>query len=369
MTAKKSTLFEEAPLLESLASVNVTLICLALAMVIILIGTLAQVKMGTFAAQKVFFNSWILYARLGGVKIPVFVGGLAVGAAWMVNLVAAFLRRFTFRRRDAGILLSHFGLIVLLAGQFLTQTLAHESTMPIELGQTMRYSETLSDPELALVDTSNPQKDIVTSVPYSIFSRSGHVDLPGLPFSILIRRFYANAQVEMNTGGDENLATQGIGTRVRVRELPPTSSDEEVNNATAYVDILDNDHSLGTWLVSAGLGAPQFFTIRGHEFHLFVRPRRHYYPFAVTLKEFRHDSYPGTDIPKNFSSLVHLENPAAHDSRDALLYMNHPLRYQGITFIKPASAKTTACPFFKWSKILPLGLPTLDASSLRSDWH
>src|SRR5258706_10497696 len=97
--------------MDILASVKLTLLCLALAIVVILFGTLAQVKMGTFAAQKQFFNSWLLYARFDGLKVPVFVGGLAVGAAWMVNLMAAFARRFTFRRRDTGILMSHFGLM------------------------------------------------------------------------------------------------------------------------------------------------------------------------------------------------------------------------------------------------------------------
>src|ERR1035438_6600217 len=122
-------------ILERLASVKLTLLCLGLAMMLVLLGTLAQVQMGTFAAQKVFFNSgWIYGTWLLGWKIPVFPGGLTVGTLWMINLIAAFGTRFTFRKRDSGILISHFGIIVLLGGQLLTQTLAHESNMPIELG-------------------------------------------------------------------------------------------------------------------------------------------------------------------------------------------------------------------------------------------
>jgi hypothetical protein len=51
----------------------------------------------------------------------------------------------------------------------------------------------------------------------------------------------------------------------------------------------------------------------------------------VTLEKFSHDIYPGTDIPKNFSSKVRLNLPDGA-SREVLIYMNNPLRYSGLTF-------------------------------------
>ena len=81
--------------------------------------------------------------------------------------------------------------------------------------------------------------------------------------------------------------------------------------------------------MSVALGAPQTFTHEGHTYALSMRLRRQYLPYAFTLKQFRHDVYPGTDIPKNFSSLVRLQNPARGEDRDVLIYMNQPLRYDG----------------------------------------
>ena len=37
-----------------------------------------------------------------------------------------------------------------------------------------------------------------------------------------------------------------------------------------------------------------------------MRFQRRYLPFSLTLIKFSHDIYPGTDIPKNFSSRVRL---------------------------------------------------------------
>ena len=55
-------------------------------------------------------------------------------------------------------------------------------------------------------------------------------------------------------------------------------------------------------------------------------------PFSLHLMEFHHDRYPGTDIPKNFSSRVRLQNLDSGENREVLIYMNNPLRYQGETF-------------------------------------
>jgi hypothetical protein len=63
-----------------------------------------------------------------------------------------------------------------------------------------------------------------------------------------------------------------------------------------------------------------------------MRPKRHYTPYSLTLLDLRHDVYPGTDIPKNFSSRVRIENPASGENREVLIYMNSPLRYQGLTY-------------------------------------
>jgi hypothetical protein len=74
-----------------------------------------------------------------------------------------------------------------------------------------------------------------------------------------------------------------------------------------------------------------------------MRPTRHYQPFALTLLKFTHDIYPGTDIPKNFSSRVRITEGgpggalgagagAGGGGREALIYMNNPLRTGGLTF-------------------------------------
>lgn len=67
----------------------------------------------------------------------------------------------------------------------------------------------------------------------------------------------------------------------------------------------------------------------------------------MTLKEFKHDIYPGTDIPKNFSSLVRLADPSRAEDRDVLIYMNHPLRYGGKTFYQASFGQNDRLSVFQ----------------------
>jgi cytochrome c biogenesis protein ResB len=90
--------------------------------------------------------------------------------------------------------------------------------------------------------------------------------------------------------------------------------------------------SLGTWLVSDSLAAAQEFEADGRKWSIQLRPARYYKPYSLTLLDFTHETYPGTQIPKNFSSKVNLADPEAKVSRQVLIYMNHPLRYSGDTY-------------------------------------
>jgi hypothetical protein len=102
--------------------------------------------------------------------------------------------------------------------------------------------------------------------------------------------------------------------------------------AAALVEPLIAGQSLGIWLISPEIGMPQTFAYGGRTYGLSLRPRRHDLPYSVTLRKFSHEVYPGTEIPRNFSSLVHLSNPAKREERDVLIRMNQPLRYEGLTF-------------------------------------
>ena len=140
--------------------------------------------------------------------------------------------------------------------------------------------------------------------------------------------------------GARPIANQGPGAMIAVDPVARATAGDERDVPSAAIEILPKDGgSLGTWLVSDALGAPQTFTCGGRTWMITMRPARYYKPYSVTLQKFTHEKYAGTEIPKDFSSKVTLTDPDRSVNRDVLIYMNHPLRYRGETFYQAGFQK------------------------------
>jgi len=325
-------------LLDLITSLKLTIICLAAAMALIFAGTLAQVHLGIHEAQQRYFQSMFVWWPPDGrgFHVPIFPGGHLIGAVLLINLIAAHVKRFRWTWRKLGIHLTHAGLIIMLAGGLFTDLFAVESHMRLANGDTKNYSEDMRETELAVVDTSSDDLDQVTAIPERVLRHNRVIDHWTLPFQIVVRNFYQNSRLKMLSQAGEGarpIANQGPGAMIAVEPAPPATAADERDVPSAAIEILPKDgSSLGTWLVSDALGAPQTFACGGRTWMIRLRPSRYYKPYSVTLQKFTHEKYGGTEIPKNFSSKVTLIDPERSVDRDILLYMNHPLRYRGETF-------------------------------------
>jgi len=323
-------------LIQFFSSLRLTVVCLAVGMVLVLAGTFAQVEMGLYKAQNEFFRSFFIYWSPGdaGWRIPVFPGGYLVGGVLLLNLVAAHFTRFRFSRKKAGIWMIHLGLILLLLGQLLTDVLSSESSLHLREGETRNYSTSDREAELAVIDPSDSQFDKVVAIPQGVLMHRDQIRHKELPFTILVRHFYPNSIVEnrATNSAAPPAATQGVGPFATLRESPKVTAMDRRDVPSAVLELVGPDGSLGTWLVSEYLEQLQPVTVKNQTYQLVLRPRRHYKAFSVQLLDFQHDLYPGTQIPKNFSSRVRVINPAKSENREVLIKMNNPLRYSGETF-------------------------------------
>ncbi len=329
------------PIVRALTSLQLTIVCLAALMILVTAATLAQVGMGTTGAVNAYMRSWLVWWNIPNSQwmIPVFPGGATVGLVLMVNLVAAQAIRLQATWSKAGLWLVHLGLILFVGGEFVSGMFQVESQMAIENGQTVNYIEG-RDAEMVVVDVTDPAWDEVYGVGSDTLRREGTVAIQGTPLTLKVHQFAQNAQLRNRTPFDPPArATAGVGTGVTMTPVPPVTADNEVDQSAALVEINAGGRSYGTWLVSQGLGAPQSFTHEGRTYQLAMRHRRQYLPYTVTLKKFSHDKYAGTDIPKNFSSLVFLSNPRTGEARDVLISMNQPMRYDGKAFYQASFGK------------------------------
>ncbi|QYM77790.1 cytochrome c biogenesis protein ResB [Horticoccus luteus] len=324
-------------LLVFFSSLTLTVVLLALSIVLVFWATLAQVKIGVWGVQEQFFRTLFVLGFIPGTRIPVplFPGGYLLGGMLLLNLFAAHLYHGKFAWRKLGIHLTHLGLVLLLLGELFTSIWQEEFQMRLTDGETKSYSESYRDVELAVIDRTDPKVDDVVAVPQKVLAHGEPIQQASLPFRIVPRAFYPNAVLQLRSkvpNAPESPATQGIGPQVVVTPIPITYKQDERNLPAAIVELVGPDGSLGTWVVSAMLGAPQHVNYAGHDYVLTMRFERNYKPFSLKLIKFSHDVYEGTDIPKNFSSLVEVKTPDGRDNREVNIYMNHPLRYAGLTF-------------------------------------
>jgi len=322
-------------------SFQLTIVLLSLLMCLVVLCTLAQVELGTAGAVNAYMRSFVVWYKTSAMpfRVPVFPGGALVGLFLTFNLIAKTLD-IKLSWQKAGMWLVHAGLVVLFAGEFVAGMMQVDTNMSIEVGQTVNFVQSYKHMELAVIDVTDPSWDEVYSVPEALLAKEGEIAIPGTPLTLKVKKFFPNAELRaMLPGEPASMATAGVGTGAHVTELPLVSAENEMNQTSAFVEAVAGGRSYGTWLTSVAIGAPQSFTHEGRTYTLSMRLLRQYLPYAFTLKQFKHDVYPGTEIPKNFSSLVQVVNPSQKESREVLIYMNQPLRYEGKTFYQASFGK------------------------------
>lgn len=334
--------------LSPLASLRLTVVLLALSMLLVLAGTLAQVRDGVWTVVDSYFRSAFVRVDLqlfvpesvarvpGAILIP---GGLTLGVALLVNLIAAHAVRFKFRLRRAGIIITHFGVILLLVGEFVTAGAAEEGRMSIVEGETASYAEDIRRAELAIVDRSDPASDLVAVVPDGVLAHPGRViSRAVLPFDVRVDEWMPNSILQRPGPGGAPAGVGGFGSMFVAAPAPRATGVDGagVDVASAYVTILQGGRELGRLLVSVHLAQEQQVTVGGKTYWVALRFRRAYKPYEVHLIDFRHDKFVGTETPRNFSSHIRLLDPERGVDREVTISMNHPLRYSGDTLYQAA---------------------------------
>jgi hypothetical protein len=347
--------------LNALSSLRLTVAVLALGIVLVFLGTVAQEPMGLYLVQKRFFQSFFvdhiaLNAALRKAShllllnlpplppelyehqplIPVFPGGYLLGGVLLVNLLVTHLRKLRFVWSKTGIHLTHFGILVLLLGQLFTDQLSVESQISFREGESRSYSEDFAKYELAfLQDLPGTDRDRVIAVPDSLLRTGGELRHEQLPFTVRIQQFHPNASVRrrapMVDTNREPASTQGAGTRLIVDPATQVRDMDRKNQPAAILEVVGSQGTMGTWALSPLLKAQELGAGQGG-WRAELRPVRYYEPFQLTLLKTTHEIYRGTDIPKNFQSRVRIDNTGTGEHREVDVYMNNPLRYAGLTF-------------------------------------
>ena len=276
----------------------------------------------------------------------------AAGLVLLAGCHAVFGRR-------AGIVLLHSGIALMMFNELFTGLHAEEAHMRLVEGQTLDYAEDTRAVELTLIDKSSPTEDSVTVIPGWMLTESRTsdqpIDHPSLPFTVRVVDYLENASLRFRQPGEETSATEGIGLlQVADPRTIATGVDQEqrVDIPAAFIEFRSKKSPTQTGirlvtpymdLLDKNFAEP--FDLDGQPYEVAMRFRRLDKEYSITLVKFQRNTYVGTDTPKNFESVVRLQDPSRNVDREVKIWMNNPLRYGGDTLYQsgfdPANEKYT----------------------------
>ncbi len=352
-------------LLKPIASLRLTVVLFSLSLVLVFYGTLAQKENDVWDVVNEYFWSWwvlvpnkltLLFFQIFFNASPEanwasgfwFPGGKLLFWALLINLLSAHLVRFSLSWARSGILVIHAGLLMMMAGEFVTREFAEENVMTLVQGGKSSFLESTRFNELAFTRLrADGQVDSVV-IPQPILLEAAKTQQvladEALPFKVKVLTFAGNCDLLEKFPEDfKNPATEGEGKALALKEMPPVTGvdpEQRINMPGAYVELIDKatDKPLGTWLVSGLFQLTR--PIRNQEikfgdgqpWKIALRNKRSYRPYTITLEKFTHDVYPGTNTPLNFQSDVLLQDSNLGIDRTTVIKMNEPMRHAGETF-------------------------------------
>jgi len=349
-----------------LSSMKLAVVLLVLLGLLTWLGTLAQIEDGLWKAQKEYFESWFLIAdlELGWWGQPLFAGDDGKGfvlriplpgaypvmALLFVNLLVGGMVRLRWRARNAGVLIVHVGIALLLLAGFVKMEYSYSGGLalyesPTEgEGVSSRLYEastfvSFHDYELALLrDDGDTVQERVVAEADLLAAADGTVTLrgDGLPFVIQVHHWMERCSplpkgpMVRTTSPVLDDGDGGPGVFLR-REKPLPERGQ--NTAGCYVTVLTNNQQRFDGIVYGAemrpfekRRVPFTFEVEGQRWGLDLRRVVYDLPFTVRLERFVKRDHPGTLTAADYRSFVTIPE---EEDREAQIYMNNPLRKDG----------------------------------------
>jgi ResB-like family len=286
-------------------------------MLLLTLGTIAQKEMGLYAAQKMFFSSWILW--IGVVPFP---GAYLTLGVISVCLLIKFIGYSPWQKSKAGIILSHLGVLLLMIGGLFTAITQKESFVMLGEGQEIFSASDYH----ARVLTIEKDGTFHASLPFEQIVPNKNI-ISTLPFTIHVLEACDNCQPSMIKDPDGRM---GFAQKVELLKKPPEKENEaNMSGLTFSVSGTDKKQD-GVYIAVEEIPLYPIITKDGSEYRFKMERQQTQLPFSMILNEFKRELHPGTNMASGFSSSITIKDGKIE--WPYTISMNNPLRYKGYTF-------------------------------------
>jgi len=331
-----------------LSGFHVATATLLLLLVLTWLATLEQIDAGLYPTLTKYFSwksPW-LTPELNGKTVPIILpGGYYVSALLLLNMILGGIIRIRKGWKQAGNLISHFGIVFMLLGGGVAHHFSERGNMAIYEEETSNVAEDYHEYVVEVAESKDGKSGKIHVIRGKFLEglTAGNpriLRFGDLPISLEISGYLGNCQPEselINAPRNRELVVDGY----YLREID-SFVETERNVAGCYARIVKADGSKSDpFILWGGQFHPFTVTVDGRNFTIDMRKRLWPMPFEVKLDKFIADFHPGTSRPAKFISDVRrVENGQEAKIR---IQMNEPMRYEGYTFFQasygPAGAK------------------------------
>ncbi|MDX1681007.1 MAG: cytochrome c biogenesis protein ResB [Akkermansiaceae bacterium] len=342
-------------------------------------ATLEQIDIGLHATLKKYFSweSWYLIPEINGkmVGIPLYCdaellgmhfnwsftipgteldtiplvlpSGYWVGALLLINLILGGVVRARKGWSQAGNLVAHSGIILMLVAGGVAHHFEERGNMAIEPGDMNDAAQDYHEHvvEILELDEAGEIGTIHVIRGEHIMDltegRSRIIRLPDLPFDLQLAGYVENGYPRHQHERAPRLKERVVDGYY-IEELEP-KTQAELNHGAIYGRMIHSDGNKGAPFILSGLSFyPHTLEHEGKLYAVQMRKRLWPMPFALRLDDFTAEFHPGTRRPSKFvSEVTRIEGDARSQ---ATIRMNQPLRYGGLTFYQASYGPQDAGP-------------------------
>jgi hypothetical protein len=335
--------------LRALTSYGLACVLLLFLLLLTFLGTLEQTHSGIFDVQKKYFESVFLIHKVGGVVPVPLPGGALLMSLFALNLFLGGLVRVRKDRRRLGILVGHFGILMLLVGSLVKFALSEEGNLMLFEGDASNYFESYFDWEVTIHSAAGGEvREFVIPVPSQALQRGDDLvfEAAGLPFDIMLSELQRNSRprplAPFAAAGGKSAVTAAAIDGFQLEALP-SEKETERNVAGMVVRLRDKrDGAVQAGLLWGLQVQPWVAESGGGTWAVDLHRRRFTLPFEVRLDRFIHEEHPGTRIASDFTS--HVTQTEGGVSQPVVVTMNEPLRHRGYTLYQSSWGPQDAQP-------------------------
>lgn len=298
------------------ASTGLSVVLLLFLMLLTFLGTLAQVEHGLYEVQKQYFGSLVVVHHLFGIVPVPLPGAYLLLLLVFVNVLCGGVVRARKGWKQVGVLIGHLGVLILLAGAFVTFRYGVEGNVTLYEGEKADTFQSDKEWELAVTGPSQNGSSVQYIVPESDLLRTGSFEFfsDKLPFDLMVTSYSRNP----GSKGMSNVPKAHITLKEKASSTAHEITLSGMSEAATGVDIGSEKWAVG------------------------FQPRTWPLPFAVQLDKFTRELHPGTSMASAYrSDVTKIDGNSRQPVRIA---MNEPLRDKGFTLYQSSYGPTNAGP-------------------------